>query len=104
MTKSRSSWGMKFRTRCASTRASRCRRLSRRSLALVVAPRSPFALAAALRGLGQGSADMAGVAYQALIATRFSRTDENEADRIGLELTARAGYDPRAGGTLWQKN
>jgi predicted Zn-dependent protease len=46
---------------------------------------------------------MAGVAYQALIATRFSRTDESEADRIGLELTARAGYDPRAGVSLWQK-
>jgi predicted Zn-dependent protease len=46
---------------------------------------------------------MAGVAYQSLIATRFSRTDESEADRIGLELTARAGYDPRAGVSLWQK-
>jgi predicted Zn-dependent protease len=38
-----------------------------------------------------------------LIATHFSRTDEAEADRIGLELTARAGYNPRAGITLWQK-
>ena len=41
--------------------------------------------------------------YQALVATRFSRTDEDEADRMGLELMARAGYDPRAGVTLWQK-
>ena len=49
------------------------------------------------------SADIAGMGYQALIATRFSRTDENEADRMGLELTARAGYDPRAGVTLWEK-
>jgi predicted Zn-dependent protease len=38
-----------------------------------------------------------------LIATRFSRTDEAEADRMGLELAARAGYNPRAGLTLWQK-
>ena len=51
----------------------------------------------------RNSADLAGVGYQALIATKFSRTDETEADRIGLELAARAGYDPRAGVTLWNK-
>jgi len=61
------------------------------------------AFGAALLGLGQGSADVAGAGYEALIATRFSRADETEADRIGLELTARAGYDPRAGVTLWKK-
>jgi predicted Zn-dependent protease len=32
-----------------------------------------------------------------------SRTSESEADRIGLELAARAGDDTRAAGTLWQK-
>ena len=45
----------------------------------------------------------AATAYQALLATKFSRTDETEADQIGLELSARSGYDPRAGVTLWQK-
>lgn len=68
-----------------------------------MAAQSAIGLGAALFGFGQGSADLAGVLYQSLVATRFSRTDENEADRMGLELSARAGYDPRAGVTLWQK-
>ncbi len=38
-----------------------------------------------------------------LLGRRFSRGDETEADLIGLELSARAAYDPRAGVTLWQK-
>jgi predicted Zn-dependent protease len=32
-----------------------------------------------------------------------SRVAENEADEIGLKLAARAGFDPRAAVTLWQK-
>lgn len=34
---------------------------------------------------------------------RMSRNDNSEADRNDLDLTARAGYDPRAGVTLPQK-
>ncbi len=76
---------------------------SREQVSQAIAAQTAIGIGAALFGLGQGSADIANTGYQALIATRFSRTDENEADRMGLELMARAGYDPRAGVTLWQK-
>jgi predicted Zn-dependent protease len=38
-----------------------------------------------------------------LLTLQFSRSDESEADLVGMELAARAGFDPRAGVTLWQK-
>ncbi len=76
---------------------------SREQMSQAMAAQAGIGLGAALFGLGENSANVAGAGYQALLATKFSRADETEADRIGLELTARAGYDPRAGITLWQK-
>lgn len=38
-----------------------------------------------------------------LLTLKFSRSDETDADLVGLELAARAGFDPRAGITLWRK-
>ena len=54
-------------------------------------------------GGGQGTADMAGMVANLTYNLPNSRLLETEADRMGVELAARAGYDPHAAVTLWQK-
>ena len=75
---------------------------ARERLAKTQATSTVLSIGSALLGLGQlGSlaADMGGQ----LLTLKFSRDDETEADLVGMEIAARAGYDPRAGVTLWQK-
>ena len=80
--------------RCANMRASAWARRRPRA--------SAPALLSSLLGLGGAGDALLNMGGQ-LLTLRFSREDESEADIVGMELAARAGYDPGAGVTLWQK-
>jgi len=57
----------------------------------------------ALAGLGQDTMQLAGMVSNVTFTLPRSRVQESEADSVGLELMARAGYDPHAALSLWQK-
>jgi predicted Zn-dependent protease len=59
-------------------------------------------LLSSVLGLGQLGQTVTNYGAQ-LLTLQFSRSDESEADLVGMELAARSGFDPRAGVSLWQK-
>lgn len=63
-------------------------------------------LGAVLSGVFLGNSQVGQLLQQSfmqgsqLLSLKFSRTQENEADRLGIEYLRRAGYDPRAMSTV----
>lgn len=76
---------------------------SREKVSHGVATSSAIDIAASALGLSSGQAQLVGLAGDLGLNLPHSRTQEAEADRIGLELMARAGYNPNAAISLWQK-
>jgi len=75
---------------------------ARERIGKTFATRAGVGLAADVFGLG-GLARTALDLGAELATLKFSRDDETDADLVGMELAARAGYNPTAGVTLWQK-
>jgi predicted Zn-dependent protease len=75
---------------------------ARERMGKTAATRIGAGLLSSLLGLGSAGDTLLNMGGQ-LLTLKFSREDETEADLVGLDLSARAGYDPGAGVTLWQK-
>lgn len=76
---------------------------SREGMSQAAAQQMGLGIVGQLAGLSQGQMDLAALATDVALSKPNSRTMESEADIIGLELMARAGYNPNAAISLWQK-
>ena len=76
---------------------------SRERISSAYATQAGLGIAASVFGLSQGQAQLASIASDLGISRPHSRIQESEADKVGLALMAKAGYNPNAAISLWQK-
>jgi Zn-dependent protease with chaperone function len=62
-----------------------------------------ISIAAAVLNLGQISTELLAQSANLALSLPYARKQESDADLVGLELAARAGYDPRAAVSVWHK-
>ena len=76
---------------------------SREAISRQMATQTAVGVAGAILGVGQLGTSLGNMVADVTLNLPNSRTNEVEADRIGVELAARAGYNPNAAITLWEK-
>jgi predicted Zn-dependent protease len=76
---------------------------SRERVSQEMASNLAVGIGAAVLGLGDVGQSLASAVSQVTFTLPHSREQETEADRLGVELAARAGYDPHAAVSVWQK-
>jgi predicted Zn-dependent protease len=76
---------------------------SREQISQQMGTQAVVGIAGALFGLGDAVQGLGNMVADVTLNLPKSRTAETEADRIGVELAARAGYNPHAAVSLWEK-
>ena len=76
---------------------------SREQISQQIAKTQAISIGGALLGFGGATQNLASLASELILTLPFSRTMEIEADTIGMELMARAGYNPEGAVSVWQK-